>query len=104
MRFQLLTILGYVPIDHSLSCIKINVITPTKEQSNHPLHAKLSKAIKFVSVGKTGVKMISTDIHLFQFKICKSLVKTRTLNALTSGLIPKRNRLKLPNVIFAIFK
>ena len=87
MRFQLLTILVYVPIDHSSSCMKMNVITPTKEQSNHPLHAKLSKAIKFISVGKTGVRMISTDIHLLQFKISKSLVKTRTLNAHTSGLI-----------------
>ena len=37
--------------------------------------------------------MSTTNIHILQFKTRKSLVKTRSLNAGTSGLTPKRNRL-----------
>ena len=54
---------------------------------------KIGEAIKVKRVSKIWVKMSTIDFIYFDSKF-KPLVKTQTLNAGTSGLIPKGNRVK----------
>ena len=58
------------------------------------IFCQIGKAIKVKRVSKIWVRMYATNIHLLQFKILKLLINMWTLNASTSGLQPRRNRLK----------
>ena len=87
-------------IDHSSRCkLKVYIITHTKEKpsTTNRYFSQISKAMKVKRVSKIWVRL-STVILIFIYsnsKYIKSLVKMRTLNAGTSGFIPKRNCLNL---------
>ena len=59
------------------------------------LFCKIGKAMKVKRVNIIWVTMSTANIYWLLTQNLKSLFKMQTLNAGTSGLLPKRNRLKL---------
>ena len=90
---NLLTIL--LSIDHSSRCkLKVYIITNTKEKPstiNWFFSRKIGKPMKVKRVSKIWVRRSSTSIQFTLIQNLKSLVKTWSLNAGTSRLMPKRN-------------
>ena len=94
-----------LPIDHSSRCkLKVYIIILTKEKpsTTNWYFCKLVRRWKSKQWAKFELEQNSKfelecvlPIFIYSNSNLKSLIKMRTSNAGTSGLIPKRNRLKL---------